>query len=327
MGRAGMRTLAELLDHYDRNQRVGMALPQEFAAWYRRLGVLDWAGGSTVVSVRKYRMNTRDPSDLDEAGRIRDAIADAETSAAIRSLNEWVRTWSGTRMTSEHQAAVGRLRALHLIPAGGHPPRRLRRVFMGKGTPRDIALALSLLQASGRLSVVFPGLAAPVAMQNYCDRFIGVDCSGFANNYFTALGRRPDDLTDRPTISMYARPGRRLSTLPGSPRNHVFCWINGESRTGVRPGAPIRFSHIVVLDDWVRPPDPVGNDPTGAVFRCSQSSASLGGITTLDYEVLRAPTAGARAKTWRIRRLPGSGDNVLEPASAVWNDVFLAPPL
>jgi hypothetical protein len=205
--------------------------------------------------------------------------------------------------------------------------RRLRRVYTGKGAPRDIALVLGLLDCSGRLGALFPSFDRRTAMQNYCDQFIGVDCSGFVNNYFTAIGRRPDDLTDRPTIALYARAGRRLAAMPGSPCNHVFCWVPGESRTSVRPARVIEFAHILAIDEWVRPPAATTNDPVGATFRCTQSSAGLGGLTTQVYEILRAPSAGARATTWRIQRVAGSGDNVLEPRATVWNDVFLAPPL
>jgi hypothetical protein len=317
--------LSKLLDHYARYQQHP-SRPSDFAWRYKHMDVYGGPKGQQRVSVHKYRMNTDDPADLDEAGRIRDHVADHELGSARWSIQRWARALDETEDTG-FEAAASRLGSLRMIasPEGG--PRRLRRVFLGKGSPRDIALTLGLLNASGRLADVFPGLGEQAAMQSYCDRFIGLDCSGFVNNYFTAIGRRPDDLTDRPTIAMHARQGRRLAAVAGSPRNHVFCWVNGESRTAVAPGRVIRFGHILAIDEWVKPPDPATNDPAGARFRCTQSSASLGGITTQIYEILQGPSPGPRAHTWRIQRVPGTGDNVLEPARLVWNDVFLAAPM
>jgi hypothetical protein len=323
---AGLRTLAELLHHFDHGVLPGLEQPRQLAQQYKRMSVLGAEGGPWPIRVFKYRMNASDPPDFDARGRIHDTAADQEARRANESIRAWLRTLQGSARSGTETGALSRLRTLQMGEASGAAPRRLRRVFAGKGGPRDIALVLSLLDCSGRFGTLFPGVDSQAAMQSYCDEFIGVDCSGFANSYFTAVGRRSDDLTDRPAIDTYARAGRRLAAIPGSPRNHVFCWIRGESRTSLRPGSTIDFEHILVVDDWVRPPDGITNDPAGSTFRCTQSSASLGGLTTQVYEILRAPSAGARAATWRIQRVDGLGDNVLTPDRTVWNDVFLAPP-
>jgi hypothetical protein len=312
-------TLAQLLDHFDHGAPTGVGQPRLFAQRYKHLVVLGAEGGPVTIEVCKYRMNTEDPPDFDERGRIHDTVADNEARHANESLGVWLRPRRGSATPGIDSGALSQLRTLQM-------PRRLRRVFAGKGAPRDIALVLGLLDCSGRFGALFPGVDRQSAMQSYCDRFIGLDCSGFVNNYFTAIGRRADDLTDRPTIATYARHGRRLAAMPGSPRNHVFCWVRGESRTSVSSGRAIEFAHILVIDDWVRPPDTITNDPVGATFRCTQSSASLGGLTTQVYEIVRTPSAGTRASTWRIQRVAGLGDNVLTPATTVWNDVFLASP-
>jgi hypothetical protein len=49
------------------------------------------------------------------------------------------------------------------------------RSFVGKGSPDDIALTL-------RLAVRY-GLTHPAALRSYCDRYLGLDCSGFVANY------------------------------------------------------------------------------------------------------------------------------------------------
>lgn len=54
----------------------------------------------------------------------------------------------------------------------------LYNVFVGKGSPKEIADVLKLAVAFG---FVEPGFRS---MQTYCDKNIGIDCSGFAANYF-----------------------------------------------------------------------------------------------------------------------------------------------
>lgn len=50
--------------------------------------------------------------------------------------------------------------------------------FVGKGSPKEIADVLKLAVAFGFVEPVIH------AMQKYCDKNIGIDCSGFAANYF-----------------------------------------------------------------------------------------------------------------------------------------------
>ncbi len=322
-----MATLSAILDHYDRSAFRPDA-PQAFANQHRKLDVLgSGASGSIAVRVFKYHMNTDDPrGGVDPAGRISNTGSMDEFRDARGPIESWVRTASADEGAAGTRART-RLAALQMISASGAAPVRLRRVFLGKGSPRDIALALSLLAHSGLVARHHPGSAEKVALQQYADRYMGVDCSGFVNNYFTAIGRRAHDLVDRPGISTYARPGRRLRTIPGSPRNHVFCWLKGESRTSARPHHLAEFSHIVLVDDWVSPPGANG-DPVHAVLRVSQSGSSLGGICTGLYEILRAPAATDARCTWRIRRLAHGGDFNLNPTPpTAWNEVFLAPPV
>jgi hypothetical protein len=54
----------------------------------------------------------------------------------------------------------------------------LYNVFVGKGSPKQIADAL-------KLAVAFVHITGTLhAMQDYCDKYIGLDCSGFASNFF-----------------------------------------------------------------------------------------------------------------------------------------------
>lgn len=63
----------------------------------------------------------------------------------------------------------------YMIVDSGFP---LYNVFCGKGSPEDIAAAVKLAVAFGLVE----GNVA--AMQKFCDENIGIDCSGFASNYF-----------------------------------------------------------------------------------------------------------------------------------------------
>lgn len=132
-------------------------------------------------------------------------------------------------------------------------PSRLQRIFLGRGTPAEIAFALGLLAQAGRIQAFAPGVSLQVALQSYCDTYIGVDCSGFANGYFSAIGLRDepaDTPNDRPGISDHARWGRRLREIPGRVLDHTFCWVKNESVTERSAPATIDFRHILVID-WV----------------------------------------------------------------------------
>src|SRR5262249_2129518 len=65
--------------------------------------------------------------------------------------------------------------------------QRVYDAFTGKGSPEDLALAL-------RLAIRF-GLVAPNtnSLKDYCDKYIGLDCSAFVCNYaISALGKKYD---------------------------------------------------------------------------------------------------------------------------------------
>lgn len=82
----------------------------------------------------------------------------------------------------------------------------LYNVFVGKGSPKEIADALKLAAAFGHVE---PTLHS---MQQYCDKNIGIDCSGFASNYF---GLTPAEIcnTGASKMAPMAKRVRRLEDV------------------------------------------------------------------------------------------------------------------
>ena len=79
----------------------------------------------------------------------------------------------------------------------------LYNVFVGKGSPKEIADVLKLAVAFG---FVEPGFRS---MQTYCDKNIGIDCSGFAANYF---GLTPKEICNTGASRM-APTAKRITRL------------------------------------------------------------------------------------------------------------------
>jgi hypothetical protein len=70
-----------------------------------------------------------------------------------------------------------------------------RKPFFGKGTPEEAQITLQLAQRFG--------LLAGGTMQTYCDRYLGLDCNGFAGNYLVHGFREGDWQTAEPAGTDY----------------------------------------------------------------------------------------------------------------------------
>lgn len=94
----------------------------------------------------------------------------------------------------------------------------LYSVFCGKGSPEDIAAAL-------KLAVVFGFAEGNVAsLQKFCDVNIGIDCSGFASNYF---GFNAKAACGTGASSM-APPDKRLKRLEDVRTGTAIVFKNGK---------------------------------------------------------------------------------------------------
>jgi hypothetical protein len=152
----------------------------------------------------------------------------------------------------------------------------IARAFYGKGSPEDCAVALRHAIRYERTS--------PERLQDYCDRVarIGLDCSGFVNNYFRAIRR----ITQDRNIADYARGTARDSLADIQPRD-VLVWTNTQGQVLAHPHA-----HIAVVESA---PDASGH----AVV--VESASSLGGLTHSTYTITRV---GSRV--FRVQRPSGN---------------------
>jgi hypothetical protein len=86
-------------------------------------------------------------------------------------------------------------------------------VFIGKGSPANIQQALRLAVAFGLLEI------SQSAIQNYCDKNIGLDCSGFAGNYLGGNWRSTP-------CSEYAK--KKINNLDDITTGTAIVWQNGK---------------------------------------------------------------------------------------------------
>ncbi len=134
--------------------------------------------------------------------------------------------------------------------------------FYGKGSPDDCATAL-------RYAVRYER-TRPERLQHYCDNVgrIGLDCSGFVNNYFRAIGRLANDRN----IAQYAQGTLRDDVSAIRPRD-VLVWANSQGTVLQHPRA-----HIAVVASQ---PD---NHGRATVV---EAASSTGGLTHSTYTFTR----------------------------------------
>lgn len=124
----------------------------------------------------------------------------------------------------------------------------LARVFTGKGTPELCAKALQLAEAFG---LVKPTV---MAMQSYCDDFIGLDCNGFVGNYLQEIGCTLVGPETPAQPAYFTPPGKRLTKLEDIKANSVLAWKAGGhvaivDRIIGRVLAPPKFNSYILRCD------------------------------------------------------------------------------
>ncbi len=165
---------------------------------------------------------------------------------------------------------------LRLIDVERSHRTMIANAFYGKGSPEDCAVALRHAVRYGR--------TRPEQLQNYCDRVaqIGLDCSGFVNNYFRAIGRIQQDRN----IPDYAHGTTRDAFAEIQARD-VLVWANSQGQVLAHPHA-----HIAVVDS-------VADNQGHAVV--VESASSLGGLTHSTYTFTRVAQ-----HVFRVQRPSGS---------------------
>jgi hypothetical protein len=134
----------------------------------------------------------------------------------------------------------------------------IARAFYGKGSPDDCAMALTYALAYGRTQ--------PYRLQQYCDSVakIGIDCSGFVNNYFRTINRISEDRI----IPKYSK-GPARDNITEMQATDVLIWTDNQGNVLINPRA-----HIAILNTR---PDGQGR----AVV--VESASSLNGLTRSTY--------------------------------------------
>ena len=102
----------------------------------------------------------------------------------------------------------------------------LLRVFVGKGSPDEIQLALRL--------AIYYGLVQPTlgALQTYCNDYIGLDCSGFTGVYYGPPFRGKSSVE-------YRKAGQAVDDLNSIVPGCAIVWLN--------------TNHIAIVDSIVQP--------------------------------------------------------------------------
>lgn len=170
------------------------------------------------------------------------------------------------------------------------------QAFFSNGTPRQIAVTLSLALSLGRCT--------PASLQQYCDDLsvagMGVDCNGFVGKFLVGRGI----LREMHSIGGFRRSRRQRTRLAGPDA----AGVTGMDRRAVReldvlvwePGADSGVEHVAIIDT-VR----------GSTLVVCESSGTKGGLACSEYTVLNAARDGTVPDgVFRVDR--GNGDGVSE---------------
>lgn len=128
---------------------------------YRAVRVPLLGGGDATIDVRKYYINNAGTSDAKLAGRYTTHNEGIEAfRVAVRALQRVEGTYCGPQGGE--------------IAVGGY---EYAAFFYGKASPSEIARTLQLAQIAGLVE------STETAIQDYCDTYGGVDCSGFVSTF------------------------------------------------------------------------------------------------------------------------------------------------
>ncbi len=210
--------------------------PLEFEALYHQVYVpyLDsqsGLAGGTNIDVHCYRNH--------KLARRRSNLEEKEKLVAL--------------LKAETQNAAGRL-----IDVEESQKFAIAEAFFAKGSPEAYAITLKCALRYQQASVA--------GLQKYCDDTakLGLDCSGFVNQYFIAIGR----LTKAQDIDVYAKAALRRQTAEVQPLD-LLIWLD--------------YSHIALVNHRI------GNPNQVVVV---ESAESKRGLTHSTYRLLKVDKDG-----------------------------------
>ena len=157
-----------------------MPTPLQYEAKYRSLAVR--APGNTwiTVDIHKYKNNSSTTGDHSTA------LAKKEgQDPLIAKIREAGKKALGTKKTPHGSTVVLDKLQDDVNPAEFAPgslyetidTMPIRRSFVGKGSPEDLAYTLRLILRFKMAE------ATTASLQKFCDNYLGLDCSGFVTNF------------------------------------------------------------------------------------------------------------------------------------------------
>jgi hypothetical protein len=200
---------------------MGPPGPLRYEEQYRRLPVDAGAAGQFFVDIHLYRNTNLKSRDHETTTAWNEALM-----PLLRTLREESRKDQGLEERPKEQ--------LLALRRPDDDPRRLvyradgeyefidtesvHRTFVGKGSPPDIQLSLRLAIRYGKVA------ADATSVQTYCDKYIGMDCSGFVSNYANATLGKHYDVMNNEAMSFRQPPSARRSAMLSIQPLDVLAW-------------------------------------------------------------------------------------------------------
>ncbi len=264
-----------------RNWSAGSRIPSGLMEWYRNLRVRLHDGGYARVSIERYR-NLNITSGVHSA---HSGFTEGK-GQVFRALRSRCPLLRGTD-----------LRRADYTDSSGQPLgseefdlSQLARVFAGWGDPLEIAQVLRLAN--------WCGVVNASSMQFFCDQYIGLDCSGFAGNYYGGRLRGCN-----PSEYLHFR---QVMSLDQVRQGNAIVWHGGA------------FGHVAVID--FVDPDDAARRPLDRL-RCwvAESTGSQlgpefdsrGGLTYSDYRLTQGPSGVAVHRPTELHREGEEGNYAL----------------
>jgi hypothetical protein len=213
--------------------------------------------------------------------------APIKADAAIRAVKDSV----VIKFNAEKLKAGMTFGASSAIIPVGFTTASIQDAHTGKGSPEDIATTLGLVAWYGLGPYIDYTKDTQQKLQDYVDKYIGLDCNGFAGNY---ARRCKSSLTGNSHISLFSPPKLRRRSVDEIRPGDAIVWCpkkvirqvvvkdkNGNSHTEEKEID--NWPHVAIVDD-------AGGDRLYVV----ESSADVGadGLTESSY-ALTAPATGS----------------------------------
>lgn len=236
--------------------------PHEFRGYYHDLPVGLPGNRSTTVSVYKY-----------QAGW-----------ASEPAGQQYLLT---KRIRKHHGAGISPILESWLSTS------RPTAVFAGHGLPEEISLVCTL--------AVNCGFKTEDELRAWVLKYIGIDCNGFVNAYYMAIGTFSRVLHSHPSYLSHAKPARSVSEIT---YDSCMLWASRKDR-GNKPDEfkvvqnPSDSAHIAVVDGWYEYGKSLLVTERGGTKRFKDPP----GIHYSIYDILSAPPAGCTdlQAGWKVK--------------------------